>query len=319
MVLTTQVSADELRPVYIELTQKSQDQWSLIWKASARSSIGRQGQVSLPNICTSDSPQEVRVEDGKISRSETYNCSTPILGNDICLEGLENSSTDALLRFIDLENTVKTFRLTTKEHCVRIKLNTRDTFTVLPDSVAKAYLILGIEHILFGFDHLLFVLSLVLLISNWSKLFTAITAFTFAHSITLVGTTLGWFSLAQKPVEAIIALSIIYLALETLKPDSPSRLAPWVAACFFGLLHGFGFAGALAEIGLPINAIPLALLSFNIGVEIGQLAIIFLALTSYHILHKISPNLKTISTKFTAYGIGCIASFWLLQRLSVFG
>ena len=143
--------------------------------------------------------------------------------------------------------------------------------------VACSYLVLGVEHILGGVDHLLFVLALLLIVRGGKRIFITITAFTLAHSITLVSANLGWVRVPGPPVEAMIALSIVFVAAEVVhglrgKPGLTAR-APWVVAFSFGLLHGFGFAGALAEVGLPQKAIPVALLMFNVGVEIGQLHI----------------------------------------------
>ena len=150
--------------------------------------------------------------------------------------------------------------------------------------VAWSYLVLGVEHILAGIDHLLFVLALLLIVRGGKRILLTITAFTVAHSITLVAATLGWVRVPGPPVEAIIALSIVFVAAEIVhglrgKPGLTAR-APWVVAFTFGLLHGFGFAGALAEVGLPEKAIPVALLMFNVGVEIGQLLFVAVAIAA---------------------------------------
>ena len=144
--------------------------------------------------------------------------------------------------------------------------------------VCRTYLVLGVEHILFGVDHLLFVLALLILVKGWRKLVGTITAFTVAHSITLAAATLGFVHVPCKPVEATIALSIVFVACEIVHRrqgrSGLTEMWPWVIAFSFGLLHGLGFASALREVGLPQNAIPLALLFFNVGVELGQLLFI---------------------------------------------
>ena len=180
------------------------------------------------------------------------------------------------------------------------------------------YTSIGVEHIVFGFDHLLFVLSLVLLLSNMRTLFWAITAFTLAHSVTLVGTTLGYFGLPSQPVEAVIALSIMFLAVEIIK-SSPKELRfserfPWLVAFSFGLLHGFGFAGALAEIGLPSTDRPLALLGFNIGVELGQLLVVVVGLSLLAVINKLVSKNQMVVKLVPAYAIGIIATYWFLER-----
>ena len=180
---------------------------------------------------------------------------------------------------------------------------------------------LGFEHILEGLDHVFFVIGMVLLIQSWRLLFWTITAFTFAHSLTLIGVTLSWFSLSQKPVEAIIALSIIFLAVEILKSDPDQRnlstTAPWLVALIFGLLHGFGFAGALAEIGLPKQDVVLALFSFNLGVEVGQLLVVGIMLGFLKICQLLHTKLESGARIAFAYSIGGIASYWFLQRVIV--
>ena len=185
-------------------------------------------------------------------------------------------------------------------------------------NVAATYTILGVEHIVMGFDHLFFVLALVLLLKGGWLVAKTVTAFTVAHSFTLVGSTLGLLSLPSQPVEAVIALSIIFLAIEVVKsrPDDIrlSERFPWIVAFLFGLLHGFGFAGALAEIGLPEGDVPLALLTFNLGVEIGQLAIVAVALATLYGLRQIRHHWVTTAKTAMAYGIGIIATYWFIER-----
>jgi len=186
-------------------------------------------------------------------------------------------------------------------------------------TVAQTYFVTGIEHILFGFDHLLFVVALVLLLGGAWTVAKAVTAFTVAHSITLIGTTLGFFGLPQRPVEAVIALSIIFLAVEIIKrkPGRPrlSERAPWIIAFLFGLIHGFGFAGALSEIGLPESDIPTALLTFNLGVEAGQLAIVFGSLAVLWLLKRYTEKMMKPVIITATYTIGITASFWFIERL----
>jgi hypothetical protein len=188
--------------------------------------------------------------------------------------------------------------------------------------------LLGIEHILFGVDHLLFVLGLLILVKGWRRLVGTITAFTVAHSITLAAATLGFVHVPSKPVEATIALSIVFVACEIVHRrqgrSGLTEMWPWVIAFSFGLLHGLGFAGALREVGLPQNAIPIALLFFNIGVELGQLLFIgfvmaVIALTVYAAKRfsqsKVAPQSAfNLCETISAYAIGGIAAFWLIQR-----
>ena len=185
--------------------------------------------------------------------------------------------------------------------------------------VAATYLGQGIEHILFGFDHLLFVAALLLIIGDWRVLMKTITAFTIAHSITLTLATLGLVTLPSGPVEALIALSILLVAAEAVRmrrgETSLAITWPWIVAFAFGLLHGFGFAGALRELGLPQGDIPLALFSFNVGVEVGQL--IFVAAILLVVAAPFGRSSPCRSRRFTvaAYAIGIIASFWVIERV----
>lgn len=194
--------------------------------------------------------------------------------------------------------------------------------------IAGTYFALGVEHILLGIDHLLFVLALVVLVSGWRQLITTITAFTLAHSITLALAVLGMTSVPQGPVEAVIALSIVFVAVEILhKLEGRKTLAirkPWLVAFGFGLLHGFGFAGALSEIGVPDHAIRLSLAVFNLGVETGQLAFI-LAIGALMLLLRRMPSVHQweIRTGHTAtvasalpvaYIVGGVSAWWLIDR-----
>jgi hydrogenase/urease accessory protein HupE len=183
------------------------------------------------------------------------------------------------------------------------------------------YLRLGIEHILFGVDHLMFVLALILIVKGTRRLIKTITAFTIAHSITLAAATLGWVHIPSAPVEAVIALSIIFLAVELVHYYQGkavfSSQYPWVVSFIFGLLHGFGFAGALANVGLPPHEIPLTLFLFNAGVETGQLIFIFVVLVVIWRLKKLFKIYPGWSRWIPPYAIGCMAAFWFFQRLAV--
>lgn len=310
------VSADELKPAYLELTETSTGTWQIYYKTSARSRLARQGELSIPEPCTTLAPLSARIESGNQIQTGSMLCETSLSGHSIGIQGLSSTNTDALVRLQSLSHPLVTLRLTPREPHATVPL--ADT-SALISNVAWTYTVIGIEHIVWGYDHLLFVLAMVLLLSGWQRIVWTVTAFTVAHSLTLVGTTLGWFALASRPVEAIIALSILFLAVEIFK-KRPGELrfserAPWLVAFSFGLLHGFGFAGALAEIGLPANDVPLALFSFNLGVEIGQLAIVAVALIVLHVLRRWQPLVTERVVMVSTYGIGITASFWFIERL----
>jgi len=317
MFWATDAHADELRPAYVELNQISSSEWALLWKASAQSRLGRSGEAIIPEVCNTVGETKRRFAASNILTSEVLKCTGSIAGQSIGLQGLELSTTDALVRIAPLDEETQTLRLTPDAPIATIAR--KDAIA----NVAWTYTVIGFEHIVVGFDHLLFVLALVLLLKGGWLVAKTVTAFTIAHSITLVGSTLGYLSLPSQPVEAIIALSIIFLAVEIVKAQRDhdthgprlSERFPWIVAFLFGLLHGFGFAGALAEIGLPQDDVPMALLTFNLGVEIGQLFIVALALTLLALIRGFQQSwLQPVKTA-TSYAIGIIATYWFIERM----
>jgi CRP-like cAMP-binding protein len=186
--------------------------------------------------------------------------------------------------------------------------------------VVRGYVTLGVEHILTGPDHLLFVFGLLLLVSASRLLVRTITAFTLGHSITLSVAALGLATVPSRPVEVLIALSVLALAVELARdPGAPTLLRrfPWMMALAFGLLHGFGFAGALAEAGLPPGQIPLALVSFNGGIELGQLAFVAAVLALGALSRRVAPALAPRSTRVAVYAMGILAAYWCFERVAV--
>jgi hydrogenase/urease accessory protein HupE len=253
-------------------------------------------------------------------------CVGGIGGRTFVMEGLEQTQTDVLLRIDYLDGTSTNERLTPDVPGV-----------VIPErpsslEVIRTYTLLGIEHILLGVDHLLFVLALLLLVRGVGRLVATVTAFTVAHSVTLGAATLGFVHVPSAPVEAVIALSILFLASELarrqLAPSSPESAHaaadltarfPWIVAFSFGLLHGFGFAGALSEVGMPAQAVPLALLFFNFGVEIGQLTFIAAVLAVGWTVRSSPVRAPAWWPRAAAYGIGSVAAFWVVERtLAIF-
>lgn len=304
--------ADELRPGYLELTQQDAQHWKMVWKAPILGGVATRARPAMPPFCKL-TPGASRLDGGSVIVTGQFTCTGPIEGQQVGLAGLETGYTDALLRVAPLGRPVQAERLTQDRPLVAV--------TAKPNrwQVARTYLALGVEHILTGYDHLLFVVSLVLLLGRLWVVVRAATAFTLAHSITLVGSTLGLIGLAQAPVEALIALSIMFLAVEIVKQEEGaprlSERIPWVVAFLFGLLHGFGFAGALREIGLPESDVPMALLTFNVGVELGQLVIVAACLAVITALRRHASRALRPATLVATYAIGITASFWFLQRL----
>jgi len=229
------------------------------------------------------------------------------------VNGLGETQTDVLLRVDYLDGSASNQRLTRDEPTVTIPLRPSAL------DVVRTYTSLGVEHILLGVDHLLFVLALLLLVRGLRRLVATVTAFTVAHSVTLGAATLGFVHVPPAPVEAVIALSILFLACELARrrtggdADLTERF-PWVVAFSFGLLHGFGFAGALSEVGVPAQAVPLALLFFNVGVEIGQLLFIGAVFGLGWAVRSSALRVPQGWQRAAAYGIGSVAAFWLVQR-----
>ena len=316
--------ADELRPGYLEIRQTASDTYNLLFKIPAQSEDFRLGiYLALPDGAQDTAPPRASFGNGAYVERRSIRRAGGLTGLTIDIQGLSATSTDVLARIETLGGAVQTERLTP----------TRTSFVVeatpAAGEVAASYFRLGVEHILFGFDHLLFVLSLVILVRNWRRVVLTVTAFTLAHSITLVAATLGFVSVPGPPIEAAIALSIVLVAVEIVndRRGQPSFAArwPWLIAFCFGLLHGFGFAGALAEVGLPHHAIPVALLFFNLGVEAGQLSFVAAALAAGWAVRRtmalrLEPAViqKTVGTFdiIATYAIGTVAAYWLIERTS---
>ena len=310
-------AAHELRPAYLELHEVAPNELTVLWKVPALGQMRLGLYARLPENCVSRTEPARSIETGAYLERWTTDCSGGLKGRTITIEGLSSTMTDALVHITYVDGATEIARLKPD----------LPSFTVAGQQttleVAATYFMLGVEHILSGFDHLLFVLALILLIHDLKQLVKTITAFTVAHSITLAGSALGYLSLPQPPVEAVIALSIAFVASEALKatPRAPrlSERYTWVVAFAFGLLHGFGFAGALKEVGLPHSDVPLALLTFNLGVEAGQLMFIAAVLTTFASAKALLGTIPSISRAAAAYAIGITATIWLISRLWSFG
>jgi hydrogenase/urease accessory protein HupE len=315
--------AHEIRPAYLELHQTDTDSYDVLWKVPARGDNMRLGiYVEFPSGTTNLTvPRTLFANDASTERWSVKR-SGGLRGEKVCISGVAATMTDVLVRLENLDGTTQVTRVTPSS----------PSFVVgtAPSAlnVMATYLVLGVEHILFGVDHLLFVLALLILVKGWRKLVGTITAFTIAHSITLAVATLGIVQVPSKPVEATIALSIVFVACEIVhQRQDRSGLTerwPWIIAFSFGLLHGLGFASALREVGLPQNAIPLALLFFNVGVEVGQLLFISAVMAVITLVvreaRKFSRRSVAPQSAFawcqniSAYTIGGVAAFWLIQR-----
>ena len=310
-------SADVFRPAYLELRELDAERYDVLLKVPAQGNDLRLSiDVRFPEGTVEVTPRRGQYLDGahvsrwRIEREEG------LVGTTVEIFGRAAGVTDMLVRLERRDGTshVESFPPGRAAFAIEPPLGLTQT--------AVTYLMLGVEHILAGIDHLLFVLSLLLIVRGFKPIVITITAFTLAHSFTLAAATLGFVDVPGPPVEAAIALSIVFVASEVVrglrgKPGLTAR-APWVVAFSFGLLHGFGFAGALAEVGLPQKAIPVALFTFNIGVEIGQLLFVVAMLAAGALLARLPVRMPRWTTWVAPYAIGTVAMFWVAERVASF-
>jgi hydrogenase/urease accessory protein HupE len=313
--LASALAAHEVRPAYLEIRETGGETYELEFKVPAKGEDLRLGlDVELPARCAPIAEPRPRFSAGAFVESWSVRCPGGLAGEAVRIAGLEATMTDALARVERSDGAVQSERLTPAAPSFVIEASPSRF------AVVSTYLVLGVEHILGGFDHLLFVLALVMLVRGGRRLVATITAFTAAHSLTLSAASLGLVSVPIAPVEATIALSIAFVAAEIVhgRRGRPGLTAsrPWLVAFAFGLLHGLGFASALAEIGLPHGAIPLALACFNVGVEIGQLLFVGAALAGLEILRRRRVSVPRWAELATPYAIGGLAMFWTIERLA---
>jgi len=314
--VATPSTAHEMRPAYLDMRETAANEFSVLWKVPAMGDLRLGLDVRLPENCKPKAESTKAIEGNAYIERWTAICSKELRGQEISIDGLRATVTDALARIAFLDGSVEIERLKPESPSFIVK------GVQTGWNVAQTYFRLGVDHILSGFDHLLFVFALILLINDKWMLLKTITAFTVAHSITLAGASLGYFSLPQKPVEATIALSIAFVASELIKMKPGERRLseayPWIVAFTFGLLHGFGFAGALKEIGLPQSDVPLALFTFNVGVEAGQLMFVAAILIVFRAATALIKVPLVPARQIAAYLIGTAAMLWLVARLDSF-
>jgi hydrogenase/urease accessory protein HupE len=324
LLLTTLASgafAHEVRPAYLELRQTGPETYDALWKVPGLGENLRLGlYVQLPAACANVTGSRALMVNNAFSERWTLKCAGGLTGGTIHIAGLSATTTDVLVRLERLDRTTQVTRLTPSAPSFVVEAAPRAV------QIARTYLVLGVEHILGGIDHLLFVLALVILVKGRRRLIATVTAFTLAHSLTLAGATLGFVNVPEPPVEAAIALSIVFVAAEILRSRQGeaglTEKFPWIVAFSFGLLHGFGFASALNEVGLPQSAIPVALLFFNVGVEMGQLLFIAAVFTVVALARQVMRRVKMSqpwwASRVPPYAIGSVAACWVIQRIVVF-
>jgi hypothetical protein len=307
-------SADEIRPAYLELREQAPGEFAVLWQMPMQGDVRLALEPEFSGEAVAASPVTSQILAGSAVQTWTLRAAA-LRGQTLHIRGLETTATDVLVRIQFLDGTSQ----------INV-LRPASPALVVPErqsalAVARNYVVYGIQHILFGIDHLLFVLGLLLIVSDRWMLVKTITSFTVAHSITLAIATFGYASAPVEPLNAAIALSILFLGPEIARiwrgETSLTIRRPWVVAFIFGLLHGFGFAGALTGAGLPRGDLPLALLTFNIGVEIGQIAFVLLVVLLERSFRQLEIRWPIWATRTPGYLIGSAGAFWTIQRTAI--
>lgn len=305
-------AAHEVRPGYLELRETSPGVFRVLWKKPARGDMVLKIDPVFPDGCAVVEIGSPTMRGGAYVARATLECVDGLTGKTIEIAGLEATLTDVL---------IKVYYANGLEETHLVHPNSTSAVIGGPGSVIQrigAYARLGIQHIALGVDHLLFVLGLLLIVSSPMMLLKTITSFTLAHSITLGIATLGFANAPALPLNAVIALSILFLGPEIVRvwrgETSFTIRHPWVVAFAFGLLHGFGFASGLTAMGLPQTEIPLALLFFNVGVELGQLAFVLFVLALVRSFRTLEIRWPRWAELFPGYAVGTLGAFWFIQR-----
>ncbi|MEJ2472111.1 MAG: HupE/UreJ family protein [Desulfuromonadales bacterium] len=308
-------AAHEVRPGFLELRETGESTYSFLWKRPSGGEVEIYIAPIIPQECRLDTPGKQQLTPGAVLIRGTLTCQDGIAGKTITIDGLASTITDVIVRVHHADGRLESHLLKPMNPSVTLGAKTTGW------QRAVTYLRLGFEHILLGVDHLLFVLGLLLIVANRWMLIKTVTAFTIAHSITLAIATLGYASAPLPPLNVAIALSILFLGPEIVRrwrgQTSFTIRHPWVVAFAFGLLHGFGFASGLTNMGLPQAEIPLALLLFNIGVEIGQICFVGLILgleKSFKVMEISWPRLVEA---LPGYTVGSLGAYWTIQRLMI--
>jgi len=310
------VHAHTSLPGYLALQETAPGSFDLTWKVPTAEGPPPAIYPVLPPTCTITKPLVAEQAPGAIIERGSVQCGPGgVEGAAIAISGLNVTILDVLVRITFADGS-------TVQHMLK-PLET--SFIVHKDGKnridAWGYITLGVSHILYGIDHLLFVLGLLLIVRSLGPLLRTITAFTIAHTITLGLAVFGVVHIATTPVEAVIALSIVFLAVELAQnyrgKEGLTYRQPWIVAFAFGLLHGFGFAGTLSRLGIPAADIPQSLLFFNLGVEAGQLAFVAVFLAFVYSLRSLEIRWPAWTQRVPAYAMGSVATFWFLQRCAI--
>jgi hydrogenase/urease accessory protein HupE len=314
------VQAHESRPAYLEINQTAPDRYNVLWRTPVNSGMRLPIVLKFPDEVRNVTEPRVQELNDSLVERRLIGVSNGLVGKRVEILGLQATIIELLVRLERLDGTTQVTRLTPSSPSFVVEATPRTT------QVAAAYLGLGIEHILTGIDHLLYILAMLLLVKGWRRVILTMSAFTATHSLTLTAAALGWVHVPQRPVEACIALSILFVTTEIVRSrqgySGLTERWPWVISFTFGLLHGFGFAGALSEVGLPQKDIPVALLFFNLGVEAGQLFFIAsmfgIALLARQVARRLTFPKLSWAWRVPPYAIGAVAAFWFIQRVAAF-
>ena len=319
LLLAGQALAHDSRPAYLEIRQAAAERYDLLWRIPVMAGNPLPVLLKLPDgVRYLTEPALHELSDSRVER-RVIEAPAGLAGQRIQFPGLQGTIADVLVRFERLDGETTTQLVRGSEPWIDLAAPPPGALQVFGSFVAH-----GVEHILFGYDHLLFVLALMLIVRGTRALVWTVTAFTVAHSITLALAALGMVDVPGPPVEAAIAFSIVLVAAEIVRlrrgETSLTAQRPWLVAFCFGLLHGFGFAGALSEIGLPQSDVPLALFAFNLGVEFGQLAFIGAVLALAVIVRKLRgvDGARLLVVRAAPYAIGSLAAFWFVERVAAF-
>ena len=319
LLLSSPAMAHDARPAYLEVRQTSPTRYDLLWRIPVTAGMPLPVMLRLPEGVQNVTEPSIRTLSDSLVERRVVEAPSGLSGQRIEFPGLQGTIADVLVRVQPLDGEMTTTLVRSSRPWVDIAAPTGGAFAVFAAFVGH-----GVAHILFGYDHLLFVLALMLIVRNTRALILTVTAFTVAHSITLALAALGVVHVPGPPVEAAIAFSIVLVAAEILRlragQTSLTASRPWLIAFCFGLLHGFGFAGALSEIGLPRSELPLALFGFNVGVELGQLAFIASVLALVAVARKVRAlgPVADLSARWAPYAIGSLAAFWFVERVAAF-
>jgi hydrogenase/urease accessory protein HupE len=313
LLACTTLQAHELQPGFLELRESESGRYDVLWKQPSVGGVRMQITPIFPETCRQLGDARTQQAGTAWLSTARIECSRNLAGQTLAIDGLEAYSTDVLVRVQHADGAVETHVLKPVQPSVTLQSGARRG--------VGAYLYLGIEHILLGVDHLLFVLGLLLIVRNRWMLVKTVTAFTVAHSLTLAVATFGVAQVPSAPLNAMIALSILFLGPEIVRTwrgqTSFTIRHPWVVAFAFGLLHGFGFASGLAALGLPKGEIPFALLLFNVGVEVGQLAFVILVLLLERSFRILEIRWPALVERLPGYFVGALGAFWSIQRVAI--